>query len=146
MTTVRHVYIVALWQTSLPAHAHVCMMMAVCRRHMVHQRVSAGAQHWTGGPHLWNLPARLGCLATIHPAPCLQRKLAACPSFVPPPALLATLNYLFEPFLLICCSELTTSLFLDTPFWGSSISADCLPLCDTSPFCATCYPELTTSL
>ncbi len=73
----------AQWQTSLPAHIHSCMMIAVCCRHMVHQWLSAGAQHWTGGHHCWHLPARLGCLATIHPAPCLQRELTACPSLVP---------------------------------------------------------------
>ncbi len=78
-------------------------MMAVWCRHMVHQWLSAGAQHWTGGPHLWHLPACLGCLAAIHPAPCLQRELTACP-----------LSY--TPFCFTCYSELTTtSFFLRTP-------------------------------
>ncbi len=96
MTTahlVRHVYILAQWQTTLFAHVHSCVMIAVCCRYMVHQWLSAGAQHWLGGPHFWHLPACLGCLATIHPAPCLQREFTACPLFIPLPVYLLLKTY-----------------------------------------------------
>lgn len=43
-------------------------------RHMVHQRHSPGAQHRSGGHHLWQLPARLGLMATLHSASGVQCK------------------------------------------------------------------------